>query len=242
MLQALSPAVRSDTTARFAKELNQIRSARDQLADRVTTMAPQVEIVPASDIPLSLLKENARPFAVEDAPSAVDGEMLVERLRTERIYLVGDEGLVLPLDRAVLAGAELEWLKRHQLDARNIQRDQQDEIERVADHVHRNLEAFRNEKLKVDKNFAAAWNAFSAAPAVQAVIKKAGEGHSTGRPPARILDARPKMQVNQSEVSESQDSQTRGFSSKRAIEIDQRATTIAYAQAAAAAKLAHQKS
>jgi len=242
MLQALSPAVRGDTTARFVKELDQIRTARDQLADRVTTMAPQVEIVPASDTPMSLLKENARPFAVENDPSAVDGEMLVRRLRTERIYLVGDQGIVLPLDRAVLAGAELEWLKRHQLDARNIQRDQQDEIERVTDHVHRHLEAFRNEKLEVDKDFAAAWTAFSAAPAIQAVIKKAGEGRSTGRPPARTLDAPPKMQVNQSEASEIQNSQTREFPSKRAIGIDEGATTIAYAQAAAAAKLAHQKS
>lgn len=235
MLRSLRPRERAASTALFASELAEILAARDLLAQRPTVPGRPTEGATANGPRMSLPKENGTSISPASDGSIVDGEELIDRIQKSRTYLVERDSFVLPDDRAAFSRAELQWLEAHQLDLFRIQRDQQIEIERIVAHVDQNIDAYRNERLRVDEDFIAAWNAFADAPAVKKVVEKAAETESVRTPSAETLGALPACREEQHPRAEDLNGKSAEPGPEPTIQADLVPNRTAHAQAAAAA-------
>ncbi len=233
LLRALRPRVRAAITA-LSSEQAEILTARDLLAHRLTLPERATEAAAENASRVSLPKENGTWVPAASDGSIVDGEELIDRIEKSRIYLVERDSFVLPDDRAAFSRAELQWLEAHQLDMCRIQRDQQIEIERVVAHVDQNMDAFRNQTLRVDEDFEAAWNAFADAPAVKKVVKKAAETETVPLPSADPPGATPPLLEEQHPPVEEQDGKAARPVRGLTTEADLMPSSSSHAHAAAA--------
>lgn len=208
----------------------QLLLARDALMRWLDSLREE-EAARLKALRMSSNKEKAIDAASEET-LPVDGDELVRRLRSGRVYLVQEDGgHVLPHDRRRFSDAELAWMQAHQLDLLGVQRDQQELIEQLATYVDEHMDSFRTGTLKVDKEFAAAWDAFAAAPAIRSVIWKAEQDAAA---PSGVADVQDR-QFAEDHAGRDDHVGSRTTPSSDKVQPDRTSSVAARRQAAAAA-------